>query len=273
MPYIWGARDRGAKLIIVDPRQTKTALVSDVHLDVRPGTDIALVNGLIHLLIHKNMVDTKFIAEHTNGFEELKQITASYTPEKVSDITGVSVEKITEAARLFGQAKNGMVMFARGIEQHSNGSDTVSNYVNLCLLTGKVGRKGSGFATFTGQGNGQGGREHGQKTDQLPGYRKITDPEARKYIASVWGVEESEIPGPGLSAFELLKASGEEIKGLLLICSNPMVSAPSVGNVKEYLKNSISSLQWICFYQSLLSWRMLCFPLLFGLRIRAQRRT
>lgn len=236
MPYIWGARDRGAKLIVVDPRQTKTALVSDVHLDVRPGTDIALVNGLIHLLIKENMIDKNFIDEHTTGFAELEQLTKPYTPERVSDITGVSVGKIIEAAKLFGQAKNGYVLFARGIEQHSNGSDTVSNYVNLSLLTGKIGRKGAGFATFTGQGNGQGGREHGQKADQLPGYRKITDPEARKYVAGVWGVDEAEIPGPGMSAFELLKSLGEEVKGLLLICSNPMVSAPSVGDVKKYLE-------------------------------------
>ncbi|WP_147534203.1 formate dehydrogenase subunit alpha [Bacillus marasmi] len=236
MPYIWGARDRGAKMIVVDPRQTKTALVADVHLDVRPGTDIALVNGLIHLLIKEKMIDNDFIKDHTVGFTELDDLTKNYTPERVSEITGVSVEKITEAARLFGQAKNGYVLFARGIEQHSNGSDTVSSYVNLSLLTGKIGRKGAGFATFTGQGNGQGGREHGQKADQLPGYRKITDPEARKYIAGVWGIDEAEIPGPGMSAFELLKSLGDEVKGLLLICSNPMVSAPSVGDVKKYLE-------------------------------------
>lgn len=236
MPYIWGARDLGAKLIVVDPRQTKTALVSDVHLDVRPGTDIALVNALIHVLIKEKFIDTEFVEKHTVGYEEVKKMTESFTPEVAAKITGVSAEKIIEAARLFGQAKNGMVMFARGIEQHSTGSDTVSNYVNLCLLTGKVGRKGSGFATFTGQGNGQGGREHGQKADQLPGYRKITDPEARKYIAGVWGCDESEIPGPGMSAFELLSSLGEEVKGFLLICSNPMVSAPTIGNVKKYLE-------------------------------------
>lgn len=236
MPYIWGARDRGAKMIVIDPRQTKTALVADVHLDVRPGTDIALVNGLIYLLIKEKMIDNNFIENHTVGFTELDQLTKNYTPEVVAEITGVSVEKITEAARLFGQAKNGYVLFARGIEQHSNGSDTVSSYVNLSLLTGKIGRKGAGFATFTGQGNGQGGREHGQKADQLPGYRKITDPEARKYIAGVWGIDEAEIPGPGMSAFELLRSLGDEVKGLLLICSNPMVSAPSVGDVKKYLE-------------------------------------
>jgi len=236
MPYVWGARDRGAKLIVVDPRQTKTALAADIHLDLRPGTDIALANGLLHVMIAENLVDRDFIDRHTSGYEALSELVARYDPAVVSEITGVAAEKIVEAARAFGKAKNGFVLFARGVEQHSTGSDTVSNYVNLCLVTGKVGRKGAGFATFTGQGNGQGGREHGQKADQLPGYRKITDPAARAHIAQVWGVDESEIPGPGISAYEMLKSLGEEIKMLLLVCSNPMVSAPSVGHVEQYLK-------------------------------------
>ena len=237
MPYIWGARDNGAKLIVVDPRQTKTALVADVHLDIRPGTDVALGNGLLHVMIEEDLVDHEFIQNHTTGFEELKEKVKEYTPAHVSQITGVASEKIVSAARIFGQAKNGMTMFARGVEQHATGTDSVSNYVNLCLVTGKVGRKGSGFATFTGQGNGQGGREHGQKTDQLPGFRKITDPKAREYIAGVWGVEESEIPGPGLSAYEMLQSLGKEIKFLLLVCSNPIVSSPSITHVNEYLKS------------------------------------
>jgi assimilatory nitrate reductase catalytic subunit len=237
MPYIWGARDRGAKLIVVDPRQTKTALVADVHLDIRPGTDVAITNGLLHVMIEESLVDQDFIDNHTTGFEELKELVKKYTPSHVSEITGVSVDKIVTAARIFGQAKNGMTMFARGVEQHATGTDSVSNYVNLCLVTGKMGRKGSGVATFTGQGNGQGGREHGQKTDQLPGFRKITDPKAREYIAGVWGVDESEIPGPGLSAFEMLQALGKEIKGLLLVCSNPIVSSPTVRDVGGYLKD------------------------------------
>lgn len=237
MPYIWGARDNGAKLIVIDPRQTKTALVADIHLDIRPGTDVAIANGLLHVMIEEDLVDYDFINNHTTGFEKLKELVKKYTPEHVSEITGVSAEKIVSAARIFGQAKNGMAMFARGVEQHATGTDAVSTYVNLCLVTGKIGRKGSGFATFTGQGNGQGGREHGQKTDQLPGFRKITDPKAREYIAGVWGVEESEIPGPGLSAFEMLQALGSEIKLLILACSNPIVSSPSVAHVGDYLKS------------------------------------
>lgn len=237
MPYIWGARDRGAKLIVVDPRQTKTALVADVHLDIRPGTDVALGNGILHVMIEDGLVNEEFIKHHTTGYEQLKEVVKAYTPQRVSEITGVAPEKIITAARLFGKAKEGMVMFARGVEQHATGTDAVSTYVNMSLVTGKIGRKGSGFATFTGQGNGQGGREHGQKTDQLPGFRKITDPKAREYIASVWGVDESEIPGPGMSAFEILQQLGKEIKGLLLVCSNPIVSSPTVGDVGEYLNS------------------------------------
>lgn len=236
MPYIWGARDHGCKLIVVDPRQTKTALVADVHLDLKPGTDVALGNGLLHVMIEEDLIDHDFIENHTTGFEDLKEVVQKYNPAYVSGITGVAVDKIVTAARIFAQAKNGMAMFARGVEQHATGTDAVSTYINLCLITGKIGRKGSGFATFTGQGNGQGGREHGQKTDQLPGFRKITDPKAREYIASVWGVDESEIPGPGLSAFEMLQQLGKEIKALILVCSNPIVSSPSVGDVGEYLK-------------------------------------
>lgn len=236
MPYIWGARGHGAKLIVIDPRQTRTALAADIHLDLKPGTDLALVNGIMHILIAENLIDHDFIQNHTVGFEELKALVQKYHPDYVSQLTGVQKEKIIEAARIFGRAKNGMAFTSRGVEQHSKGSDNVSNYINLCLLTGKIGRKGAGFATFTGQGNGQGGREHGQKCDQLPGFRKITNPEHRKYIAKVWGVDEKEIPGPGMSAYELLKAVGnEEVKGLLLICSNPVVSAPSAGNVEKYL--------------------------------------
>jgi len=237
MPYVWGARDRGAKLIVVDPRETKTALVADLHLDLRPGTDVALVNGLLHVMFREGLVNREFVEKHTNGVEAVEELVKGYTPERVEEITGVRKDKIEAAGILLGKARNSFVLFARGVEQHTSGSDAVSNYVNISLLTGSVGRKGAGFATFTGQGNGQGGREHGQKADQLPGYRKITDPAAREYVASVWGVDEKEIPGPGISAFEMLKSLGGDIKGLLLICSNPMVSAPTIGDVEERLKS------------------------------------
>ncbi|TGU71892.1 nitrite reductase, partial [Mesorhizobium sp. M00.F.Ca.ET.186.01.1.1] len=145
---------------------------ADVHLDLRPGTDLALANGLLHLLIENGAIDEEFIHNHTNGFAETKALVEMYTPEVVSEITGIAQEKIIRAAEIYGKAPEAIVMFCRGVEQQSKGTDNVSAYTNLALATGKIGRPKSGVATFTGQGNGQGGREHGQKSDQLPGYRK-----------------------------------------------------------------------------------------------------
>lgn len=129
-----------------------------------------------------------------------------------------------------------MVLTARGPEQHSKGTDTVSAWINLCLATGRAGRPLSGYGCLTGQGNGQGGREHGQKADQLPGYRKLDDPAARAHVAGVWGVEPETLPGPGRSAYELLDALGGDVKSLLLMGSNPVVSAPRAGHVEERLR-------------------------------------
>ncbi len=237
--YLWRARDKGARMIVIDPRETPTARVADVHLQLRPGTDSALVNGLLHVLITEGFVDERFVAERTKGFAELKEVVAHYPPEKVEQITGVPAGKIRMAAQLWGRAATGMVLYARGIEQQSKGVENVMNHLNLLLVTGKIGRPGCGGGTLTGQGNGQGGREHGQKADQLPGYRLITDLAARRYIAGVWGVAEEDIPGKGLSAYELLDAVGKgQVKGLYVYCSNPAVSAPNSNYVTEALKNA-----------------------------------
>ncbi|HYG60463.1 MAG TPA: molybdopterin-dependent oxidoreductase, partial [Symbiobacteriaceae bacterium] len=241
MAYIWDARDRGAKLIVIDPRRTPTARVADVHLQLKPGTDSALINGLLYVLITEGLIDETFIAERTNGFEQMKELVLrEYTPEAVSQITGVPSALIYRAARLYGQARTGMVMYARGVEQQSKGVESVTDLINLMLVTGKIGKPGCGGGTLTGQGNGQGGREHGQKADQLPGYRKIDDPAARKYIAGVWGVPEESLPGPGQSAYELLEAMGTErnqVKMLFLYCSNPIVSAPNANGVDGFFGN------------------------------------
>lgn len=241
MAYIWEARERGAKLVVIDPRQTVTARAADVHLQLKPGTDSALVNGMLYVLITENLIDDVFIATRTRGYEQLRDmILREYDPETVAGITGVPAELIRKAARIYGQAQTGMVLYARGVEQQSKGVENVMNFINLMLVTGKIGRPGCGGGTITGQGNGQGGREHGQKADQLPGYRKIADPEARRYIAEVWGVPEESLPGPGLSAYELLEAMGEgknEVKMLYLYCSNPLVSAPNAGEVEQFLEN------------------------------------
>jgi assimilatory nitrate reductase catalytic subunit len=235
---VWEVQERGGYLIVVDPRETPIARRADIHLDLRPGTDLALANGIVHLLIKNGQMDEAFIRNHTNGFEETKEVVKAFTPEYTSEITGVASEKIIRAAEIYGKAPNAVVMFARGVEQQSKGVDNVSAYCNMALITGKIGRPKSGVATFTGQGNGQGGREHGQKSDLLPGYRKITNPKHVEEICEIWGIQPEEMPEAGVSAHEMFGLMEDRtIRGLYLLCSNPAVSAPNQNYVRNALKN------------------------------------
>ncbi len=141
----------------------------------------------MHLIIKEGYVDTEFVQGRCNNYEELKAMVEKFTPEYTSKITGVSTEKIIKAARIYGESPKSIVSFCRGIEQQNKGVDNVTLYTSLALLRGQIGKFASGVATITGQGNGQGGREHGQKADALPGYRKIDNPDHVKYVAGVWG--------------------------------------------------------------------------------------
>jgi assimilatory nitrate reductase catalytic subunit len=235
--FLWQQRDNGGTWIVIDPRETPTARQGDLHLQLKPGTDVAVTNGILNVLINEDLIDEEFIRTRTNDWDAARDTALKYTPQVASEISGVAAEKIVQAARIYGRAKTGMVMHARGIEHHSNGTENVLSYINLVLATGKIGGRGRGYGTITGQGNGQGGREHGQKADQLPGYRSMLNPEHRKYIAGVWGIDESELPEPGVSAVEAFaKMRGGEIKGLLSICSNMMVSLPDINRVRESLE-------------------------------------
>jgi assimilatory nitrate reductase catalytic subunit len=225
--YVWQARDRGAKLIVADPRVTPLARTADVFLGLRPGTDSALMGTILHVLIARDWLDHAFIDAHTEGFEAAAEAVRDYTPAWGARITGVPAKRIEQAAELWGTSHTGMLLHARGIEHHTKGVDNVLSCINLGLATGKFGRPGCGVTTITGQGNGQGGREHGHKCDQLPGNRDITNPEHRAYVASVWGCPVDEIPGKGKTAQEIVNAIHDgEIKGLLSICFNPIVSLP-----------------------------------------------
>jgi assimilatory nitrate reductase catalytic subunit len=230
-------RENGGTLIVVDPRRTKTAEQADLHLMPRPGTDLALALGLLHLVVAEGLVDEEYVSERTAGWEDARAAAMAHWPEYVERITGVPVPQLREVVRLFCEPESAMVLTARGPEQQSKGTDTVSAWINLCLATGRAGRPFSGYGCLTGQGNGQGGREHGQKADQLPGYRKLDDPAARAHVAEVWGVDPDSLPGPGRSAYELLDALGTDIKSLLLMGSNPVVSAPHAAHIEERIKS------------------------------------
>jgi assimilatory nitrate reductase catalytic subunit len=238
MQWLTRQRENGGELIVADPRRTATARAATRHLALTPGTDLALVNGLLHLLINAHAVDLDYIAERTTGFDEVRRTVASYYPERVERITGVPAHQLRAVAASLAGARTVIVLTARGAEQHSKGVDTVSSLINLALALGLPGRRGSGYGCLTGQGNGQGGREHGQKADQLPGYRSINDPAAREHLAGIWGIGPDEIPGPGRSAFELLESLGtvDGPKALLLAGSNPVVSAPDASHITARLQ-------------------------------------
>jgi len=235
--YVWQARERGAKIIVVDPRITPIARTCDLFLPIKPGRDIALFNGILHLMIENDWLDHDFIEQNTVGFEALAEHVKQWTPRQTAEVTGISERAIRQAAELWGTAKTSFLLHARGIEHHSHGVQNVLGAINIVLASGRIGRENCGYATITGQGNGQGGREHGQKCDQLPGARDISNPEHRAFIADIWGIDEKELPGAGVDAYELIrKIDSGEIKGLLSLCFNPMVSLPDNNFVRQALE-------------------------------------
>jgi assimilatory nitrate reductase catalytic subunit len=227
----------GGKLIVVDPRRTETAQAASLHLQLTPGTDLALANGMLHIALHENFIDHDYIALRTNGFEDLRRIVVDYHPARVGQLTGVSERSIRDATQMLAKSASSMVLSGRGPEQQSKGTHTVLALINLMLALGKVGRPNSGYGCLTGQGNGQGGREHGQKADQLPGYRRIDVPEHREAVAKIWGVDASSLPGKGKSAYELCDALGPKggIHGLLIFGSNLSVASPGSGHIDSRL--------------------------------------
>ncbi|HNP18810.1 MAG TPA: molybdopterin oxidoreductase family protein [Fulvivirga sp.] len=234
--YIWQARDNGAKLIVVDPRMIPLARTADLHLPIRPGGDSALFGAMLKILVDNDWLDHDFIDNHTSGFAETIEAVKDYDLEWAEEQTGISKELILEAATMWGKAKTSFLLHARGIEHHTKGVENVLSCINLVLATGRIGKPYCGYGTITGQGNGQGGREHGHKCDQLPGNRDITNPEHRKYISEVWGIDEKDMPGKGLTAYEQIEAIHRgEIKGLISICFNPLVSLPNNNFVREAL--------------------------------------
>jgi assimilatory nitrate reductase catalytic subunit len=237
MRYFEAQRARGGLLITVDPRRTATGEGATLHLPITPGSDAALAHGLLHVLIRDRLVDDDYIRARTEGWEGVRALVAAYWPERVERITGVRQSLIEDVAQRLAAARGVMILTARGAEQQSSGVTNVLAYANVALALGLPGRPASGFGTLTGQGNGQGGREHGQKADQLPGYRRIDDPAARAHVASVWGVAPETLPGPGLSAYEMLDSIGSRkgIKALLVMGSNPLVSAPRSLHVADRL--------------------------------------
>ncbi len=238
LQHLDAGRAQGAIHIVIDPRTTATARRAQLHLQPVPGTDLALANGMLNVAIRERLIDADYIAERTSGFEAVRRAVRLYWPDRVERITGVPEDALVRAVRTLAGADRAMILTARGAEQHSSGSDTVIAYINLALALGLPGRPFCGYGTVTGQGNGQGGREHGLKADQLPGYRRLDDPVARAHIAAVWEIDEDDLPQPGLSAYEMLDRLGSEggVHALWVMASNIVVSAPRSTHVRQRIE-------------------------------------
>ena len=230
-------------LIVVDPRRSATVRMTEdgggLHLQPTPGSDLVLLLGLAHVVLHEGLADRDYLERRTKGFESFATSINAWWPERVEQVTGVPAERIRRAAHLLARERRGTyVITGRGVEQHVDGTDTATAAINLALLLGLPGVAGSGYGTLTGQGNGQGGREHGQKADQLPGYRTITDPAAREHVARVWGVDPDDLPGVGIPAVELLTTLGTEhgVRCLWVNGSNVVIGAPDADAVTRGLQ-------------------------------------
>ncbi len=238
MNWIWRARDKGARLIVVDPRETPLARTADLWLPVRPGTDVAVLNSMLRQVVHDGLVDEGYVAARTVGWEAVRRTVERYTPEEAERLAGVPAARIVAAAGLYGRAGRSLILHGKGIEHSTHGVDACHACINLALARGQVGKPGGGTMMITGQGNGQGGREVGQKANQLPGYRHIDVPADREYVAGVWGIPVDELPWEGAAATEMvnLMATGA-IRSCLVICSNLMVSLPDNAVVQRALRN------------------------------------
>jgi assimilatory nitrate reductase catalytic subunit len=242
--HLAAARAAGG-LVVVDPRVSATAALAGagagLHLQALPGTDLPLLLGILHVLVAEGWTDEDYLARRTTGWDDVRRSVAPWWPARVAATTGVPEHDLRETARILADAAphrggaGAMVLTGRGAEQHADGTDTVTAAINLALALGLPGRPASGYGCLTGQGNGQGGREHGQKSDQLPGYRDIENPEDRRHVAAVWGVEPESLPGKGVAAVELLGKLGGEVRALLVHGSNPVVSAPDATAVRRRL--------------------------------------
>ena len=224
-------------LIVADPRVTKTAMMADVFLPLKPRSDIALLNGIMHVLIKAGLIDHDYVAAHTSGFEELAASVQKYTPEHVSRITGLGPEQILRVAYLYGNAKAGFIGWTMGVNHSTKGTETVNAINNLALITGNIGRAGASPFSITGQCNAMGTREGGF-TSSLPGYRKFENAKDREELAAMWGISSDRLPtSRGMAYPDIVEAAvAKKIRALWIIATNPIVSFPNLDVLKQGLE-------------------------------------
>ncbi|SHF19452.1 formate dehydrogenase major subunit [Desulfacinum infernum DSM 9756] len=235
--WVREAKDKGAVVIVADPRKTPTAWIADLHLPVRPGTDIALLHAMLHVILREGLEDKAFIRSRTTGFERTVRAVRDTAPEWAQSVTGVPAGDILRAARLFARTRPGALIYCMGITQHHNGTQAVRACANLALATGNVGRPGSGLIPVRGQDNVQGACDMGALSALLPGYRPVADPQARAAMEALWGCPPGTIPDrPGLTVTEMEAEAGRTLRALVAMGENPAVTSPAGGRVAEGLE-------------------------------------
>ncbi len=224
------------RLLVADPRTTELAKLASAHLRHRPGSDVALLNAIMHVIVEENLYDSKFIEERTEGFDDLVETVKEYTPEMAEEITGVPKAHIVKAARLFAGAERAAILYGMGITQHTTGTDNVKSIANLLMLTGNIGREGTGFSPLRGQNNVQGACDMGALPNVFPGYQKVDNPEARSKFEAAWGRPLS--PSPGMPVTEMTEAAARgKIRAMYVAGENPMMSEPYLEHVKRAISN------------------------------------
>lgn len=230
------ARQNGCKLIVVDPRETTLASEADIHLKIRPGTNVAFANGIMNVILSEGLADEEFIASRTEGFEELKKIITSFTPEMAAEICRIDPQLLREAALLYAKADKAPIIYCLGVTEHSTGTEGVMSMSNIAMLTGKIGKPGCGVNPLRGQNNVQGACDMGCLPTDFPGYQKANNPDVVSKFEKAWGVKLSS--SKGLTSTEVLEAANEgKIKGLYIFGEDPIVTDPDTGHVHNALSN------------------------------------
>lgn len=227
---------RGCKLIVVDPRDIGLAKRADIHLKLKPGTNVAFANGMMHVIIEEGLQDDKFIAERTEGYDKIKEIVKEYTPERVAEICHINADDLREAARMYAKADKAPIIYCLGVTEHSTGTEGVMSMSNMALLVGKLGREGCGVNPLRGQNNVQGACDMGAQPGDFPGYQKVANPEVVEKFEKAWGVPLNHTPGT--QATDVFpKAITGEVKGLYIYGEDPVVTDPDTSHIIKALKN------------------------------------
>jgi len=228
---------RGAKIVVIDPRDTQMARLADLYLPFRPGTDVAVLNGLMNVIISEGLEDKAYIAERTEGYEEMKAVVAAYTPERVEQISGIPADGLQAAARMYATHKPAAIIYAMGITQHTTGTDNVKSCANLAMLTGNVGVPGGGVNPLRGQNNVQGACDMGGLPNVYPGYQVVTSPDVQQKFRQAWG-STSDLK-VGLTVTEMVNAVGEgAVRALYVMGENPMVADPDINHARHCLEQA-----------------------------------